>query len=1415
MQLGQLIEFRKDLYFEGAVQADWFYSQEKASKVAENFVFHGNQYYGIENTNIGSKKRIDTVSLVKELLDKLNDDKSNALSLAIADYGTGKSHLAVTLGQIFSGSQYMPETYEKVLSNIETIDSEAANQIRVLSKGRNFVMVINGMRDFNLHSEILKAAQKSIKLYGLDVDVLKRVNRAVETAERFFVRNFSSNTSLFEEAASKNNCSLKGDALEKYIRETLLSDENTFEMVNYVYSEINGQEIRWDEGLSASAILELLMNEYCGMNGLFDHIILLFDEFGRYLEYASGTNAAKSGESALQQIYELTQKTQNVDGYLHVVNFIQSDIKTYLQRVDQTKNISRYIGRFDESEKYYISSNLETVFANLIQRKDKDEFNNLVVSWIKDNSDNWKALFNNLNRWLSMKGMWQDYKLFCKVAIEGIYPMHPISTFMLTNLSDYLQNRSSLTLISRYIDMYSDCDIESTPVHIMPEQLINGDLYTEMLSAEQEGRQKTQQCIKYDAVLTKFGDKLSEKSLKVLRANLVLRILRFKTTDYKDAKLALSVCTGLTIREIEEELIWLEKEYAVLEFDDHAGVFDFTEESNGAHDYKVIKKRLMSDAQLDISYVNSIKIQEIAGTLENQTTNFSTNHKISTTEWEFKQELYPIADFSINKANGYVEEWKNAVSSTMAKGRLVWLYSSMEDDAQTFETAQTLTQAFEGMPIVVMLIKDAENKLYDTLLEFSVLDGMSDDIRKKYERHFEEDLIRVEGNLREEFEELKKQRLRITPTGINSVERMSKFLTAVFDEIYPYVVPFAFDGFITKNNNIAPKSVGIFCSFLKILLSNSVSENTIHNFGVETRNRAEALFFESSANSWKCINSDYKIMPPRERQACAIYQEIESKINTAKELKCLDIYDIYSRPPYGLSEDIITLMIAVVCVNLSYCLRVKRNELKNLNIWKDEVITNNDKKVDLKAIKESTLVYVDSGAVVGKYTKIFEDIKNNKNIHNVYSLESKLKEMTTVDEVPEELEQAFLLALKTIESGKKAKKQWDELTCEIEDKLYDAQENYQIYNALVAMEKLVAFPLTNVFDDNGYAIDTDSKETLAKLKSSIVKFIDEIIDDHISSMTCTAVERIITFRNHQNKIQEKLENLGFTEYAKRVKIKKDSELSNVDQIKARQELRSNYTKFMTDSKFDKYTPYTTICNLIKESEKLVKYVKLYKSTLGKDGEIIDSSLSERVDDLKKAKDAIRQEMDAIWDSLFNIQSADDVEQMLGQLTQILQKGIPESEQEDYIELQSSLNEIMLDIERIKETTSSRKEFDVISAAIKEKYTDSEIEFDVLTIIESVVADISDQLNSKENEWKEKNLTLGDKSRESVHRWKSRIEFIPDYLSDATREEICVLDKEADEIIKVGKIDDVILYFDKLSTEEKKECFEKIKALLGV
>ena len=48
MLLGDLVGFKSELFFEGAVQLRWVDEKPtKASDAAENFVFHGPLYHGV------------------------------------------------------------------------------------------------------------------------------------------------------------------------------------------------------------------------------------------------------------------------------------------------------------------------------------------------------------------------------------------------------------------------------------------------------------------------------------------------------------------------------------------------------------------------------------------------------------------------------------------------------------------------------------------------------------------------------------------------------------------------------------------------------------------------------------------------------------------------------------------------------------------------------------------------------------------------------------------------------------------------------------------------------------------------------------------------------------------------------------------------------------------------------------------------------------------------------------------------------------------------------------------------------------------------------------------------------------------------------------------------------------------------
>ena len=99
-------------------------------------------------------------------------------------------------------------------------------------------------------------------------------------------------------------------------------------------------------------------------------------------------------------------------------------------------------------------------------------------------------------------------------------------------------------------------------------------------------------------------------------------------------------------------------------------------------------------------------------------------------------------------------------------------------------------------------------------------------------------------------------------------------------------------------------------------------------------------------------------------------------------------------------------------------------------------------------------------------------------------------------------------------------------------------------------------------------------------------------------------------------------------------------------------------------------------------------------------------------------------------------------------------------------------------------------------------------FDASKVIQDVYDNIVKKLDKEENNWKSQHLSLGDESREAV-RWKDSISYLPEYLSDETRNEVNELNIKAERIISEGKIEDVEFYFNKLDTDERIMCLKRL------
>ena len=320
--------------------------------------FTGPTYHGVSQKDVASTHRlIDSASFFQNVLSNLTNDSEQPFTLAIAGFGSGKSHIALTLSQLLESSD--EQVRNQIIDNIAKADTDIAEKIRKLLPaltGKTLVITLNGMNNFDLSSEILSQAKNKLQALKISTEPLEELRQRFTHAANI-LKNFDATLlkPLLEELAISDE-SIIFDKLASF-------DETTYARVHdFLQSLSIPLKAIGDE--TAKDVLKQLVLKYVGDNKPFSKILILFDEFGRYLEFAT-TKSQIAGNGALQQLYEGVQENS---GFLSFVGFIQYELKAYEQRLpaEFRNDIRRFITRFQSSEKLYLSINLETLIASLL-----------------------------------------------------------------------------------------------------------------------------------------------------------------------------------------------------------------------------------------------------------------------------------------------------------------------------------------------------------------------------------------------------------------------------------------------------------------------------------------------------------------------------------------------------------------------------------------------------------------------------------------------------------------------------------------------------------------------------------------------------------------------------------------------------------------------------------------------------------------------------------------------------------------------------------------------------------------------------------------------------------------------------------------------------------------------------------------
>lgn len=1403
VKISDLVEIKKENFFNGAVQAEWFYDNNKRKKVSESYIFHGPKYYGVSDKDINEKnyKLIDTATFTREIYKKIyHDIDTSRFMMTIAGYGAGKSHLSLALASLLSGVD--KDNQENILNNIKLVDKDIYNDLKKYSGDKQLVLVLNGINDFNLNMEILKVAKETLKLYGLDDSIFNDMSIAYKTARIFLERNYEYLIDSFSEEAKKYSKYISYENND--LKEVLLNnieDYDVYSIINNVYKKQIGNEISITEGISANTVLTKLHQKYIVEEKLFNSIIILFDEFGRYLEFASNQPTI-AGETGLQQIFEAVQ---NCNPSMMFIGFIQSDLNAYMSRV-KNDNIVRYVGRYQISDKYYLSSNLETVIASLIKKKDNSEN---IIKNIFDNTLNkyFTTLHKNILRWLpelSDKNVWDNASMFNNTILKGSYPIHPITTSLLSLLSSYMQQRSTLTFLTDIFDKCKNEELSNKIPFIYPTEIIKSPIFEEILNAEERGRVAGQYCTQYKDLIDNNEESLSVRAKEILNAILIMNISKFKPYDKIDCIAALESLTGIEKKEIEDDLLHLENSLGLIFYDESIKRFNFMNDGNSKVDFNklLLKKRLIIPKGRLLESIPREVLSELKiGNVEK--TNFGLSNNIVTNDWSFTRDIIDIDEFSFEVAKLLKDNLNKEFDPDVSRGKVIYIYCNENNYSKIDEVKKYLKELdYKNEAILISLIYDKNKIIEESLLSIRALDSFNSLEKEKFNKFYDKLYRDSNTNIIRTYMECARTRQYISENGIYVANfPVAKEISNRFKQIYYKTIPFSIDSFEKK---ISAKSRKYYYSIVDALVSGKI-EDTIEfeTLPIDIKNRINTIFSVSSEKSWKVLYKGNTLSDSQNSILKEISDQIIELIKSSEGIYISRLFEVYRKAPYGFNMYSLSLVILYVIVLYKENIivskgtnKIRIEELKNFFL--------DDKKLKLSEFTSCGIYYTEENEN-DKIISIIEKIEKSRGIPVDKALEF-LDELNSINEldIPMELRGRFFSNKDGLNMAKNISKTTEEAINEASSSLNRLSENpFLIVKIITDMSKIKEGEIEGLI----YYYSLNQIEKAKKIKEESIKNIKKNL---LSFENKNSVDTLQKRLNYYKKTSKSLRDMGYEELALFFDDRQNNILNKVNENK---KINSQIIQFNND--------LIEIENEVKLMNDLKKANNLIEVWVGKreklehlnNSKIIENY--KKLNNLKEGINKIFEEAEILISDLkfkiLNIKTIKDLKDLITFINQNLGKKHLESTQNELIETKMTLESILEDIQIYEYNKFSQIELDTCFNKLSGKYCNNKFAEGLLINLKNT---FNRKIASNTEQWINKynlasiNIEKGTISELKVI--KEDLEKDLKYLSTDCKEKYKNLEIEIDKKINKFKIENILSIFEELSEADKEICRNLLK-----
>ncbi|WP_226537429.1 hypothetical protein [Fictibacillus halophilus] len=381
--------------------------------------------FDIGNSNF-TNRYIPTQShteVIKGILNGFLENSNNA-HIMVGPYGTGKSLVATVISNIVTKSS-TPVEIEKLVNKFKVFDDTISSQIiEANNLNTKYIPIMLSGNEGRFRKILLSNIVKTLKEEGIDVILPGVSEKIIEIIDMWKI-NFPNAYHKFCEILQSDNINLNEFLLN--VNKQKDSDIKYFENI---YRELtNGAtfDIEYEENFfkQMEYILKIAHENNLGL-------FIIHDEFGRFLQGLKGERL----NEAMQDIQDFAELANRVES-LKILFITHKSLRLYFKGLsnETAKEFQRIEKRFKQ---YHISNDQKTFLQlaevilkhNLKDKPQITDFNyNLTVSKLKKYS-----LFPSLNP--------EDRE---KIIVESLYPLHPITLYMLPDLSKIFgQNERTL-----------------------------------------------------------------------------------------------------------------------------------------------------------------------------------------------------------------------------------------------------------------------------------------------------------------------------------------------------------------------------------------------------------------------------------------------------------------------------------------------------------------------------------------------------------------------------------------------------------------------------------------------------------------------------------------------------------------------------------------------------------------------------------------------------------------------------------------------------------------------------------------------------------------------------------------------------------------------------------------------------------